>query len=86
MLFEEVLVLLSLLCAGGFGVRALAWRRKESKRKTERAFEYAASSLSKNSYLELDNCLALYGDRLPKQLRKHMEARRAELYLADNVD
>lgn len=85
MLFGEGLVLLTVLAGGFLGVRAFVWKLKESKARTDVAFEKATFALQSKSYLELDNCLALYGNRLPRRLRNHMSMRRDELYLNENI-
>lgn len=76
------IVLLALLIGGGGSIfAALRFYIKNSSEKEKAALTAAEEALKSNDKRKIADVLALYGDTLPKNIKRHLDNREVELYL-----
>lgn len=91
MIAAELLALVGLLMGGGIGVTAiLAWangsshRQRAEQAKADERARTLELALKSRDHRQLDDWLLVHGDEVSKDLRKHIELRRDELYIDSN--
>lgn len=91
MLFAEFLALLGILGAAGLGVGAIVSQSRraafldfEQRRREKVQHDDLRVALQSRDYRQLDDWLALYGDRCDPVVRQHVEQRRTDLYIEKN--
>lgn len=95
MIFAELLVLLSILGASGVGLSAIVtWNQQRSQQlrskqrfdeeRIETRTKALEEALKTRDHSKLDDWLILHGDEVSADLRRHIEARRDELFIAAN--
>lgn len=91
MIFAELLALVALL--SGIGISGkLVWewiRSSDEKGRAERLRDVAMqddlrTALLSRDYRRLDDFLVMWADRVPKEIKKHVEQRRDELYIEND--
>lgn len=88
MIFAEFLALIALLTGIGLsGKLVLEWiRSSDEKNRSERYLDATVQddlcrALRSEDYRRLDDFLVTWADRVPKEIKKHIEHRRNELYI-----
>jgi len=91
MIFGEIVALLAVLGASGFGISALIAfaskseaERKQRDARSDKRQQELRDALKSQDYRKLDDYMLLYAGEIDEGVRKQIQIRRDELYVESN--